>query len=54
MAPQDNMDLVFWIKNLSDEEYSYTNIPFGPGFGNLNMTFFAPPRTAGFDFRYRF
>jgi len=54
MAPQDNMDLVFWIKNLSDEEYSFTNIPFGPGFGNLNMTYFAPPRTAGFDFRYRF
>ena len=54
MAPQENIDLVLWIKNLSDHEYSYTNIPFGPSFGNLNLTWFAPPRTLGFDFRYRF
>ena len=54
MAPSDNFDLVFWVKNLRDEEYSYTNIPFGPPFGMLNVTYFAPGRTVGVDIRYQF
>lgn len=54
MDPSDNVDLVFWVKNLTDKEYSYTNIPFGPAFGNLNMTYFAPPRTVGVDLRFKF
>ena len=54
MEPAENMDLVFWVKNLTDKEYTYTNIPFGPAFGNLNMTYFAPPRTVGLDLRVKF
>ena len=54
MDPTENLDVVFWIKNLTDKAYSYTNIPFGPGFGNLNMTYYAPPRTIGLDIRYTF
>jgi outer membrane receptor protein involved in Fe transport len=54
MDPSENIDFVFWVKNLTDKEYTYTNIPFGPAFGNLNMTYFAPPRTVGIDLRVKF
>ena len=53
MKPSENLDLVVWIKNLNDKDYTYTNIPFGPAFGNLNATYFAPPRTVGVDLRYK-
>ena len=54
MDPADNINLTFWIKNLSDKSYIVNNIPFGPGFGQLTLDYYGAPRTVGFDVRYRF
>ena len=54
MDPADNINLTFWIKNLSDKSYIVNNIPFGPAFGQLTLDYYGAPRTVGFDVRYRF
>jgi iron complex outermembrane receptor protein len=54
MSPMDNLDLTFWIKNLTDESYVVNMIPFGPGFGQLTLDFYGHPRTLGVDLYYKF
>ena len=54
MSPMDNLDLTFWIKNLTDESYVVNMIPFGPGFGQLTLDFYGHPRTIGMDLYYKF
>ena len=54
MDPAENINLTFWIKNLTDNSYVVNNIPFGPGFGQITLDYYGAPRTVGFDVRYKF
>jgi len=46
IAAQD-VELAFWVKNLTNKEYLTNFIDFGPGFGGLTNGYFGPPRTVG-------
>jgi iron complex outermembrane receptor protein len=48
------MAVTFWIKNLTDADYAVNSIPFGPGFGQLTVSYFGAPRTIGMDLSYKF
>jgi len=52
--PMENLQLNFWIKNLTDEGHRMSSIPFGPGFGQLTLSYFSAPRTIGMDLHYKF
>jgi iron complex outermembrane receptor protein len=52
--PMENMQLNFWIKNLSDKHHRMSAIPFGPAFGQLTVSYFNAPRTIGLDLHYKF
>jgi len=52
--PMENMQLNFWIKNLSNKYNKQSVIPFGPAFGQLTLGYFSPPRTVGLDLHYKF
>ena len=52
--PMENMQLNFWIKNLSDKHHRMSAIPFGPVFGQLTVSYFNAPRTIGLDLHYKF
>jgi iron complex outermembrane receptor protein len=54
MEPTEDMALTFWIKNLTDANYAVNAIPFGPGFGQLTVSYFGAPRTIGMDISYKF
>lgn len=50
----ENIDVTFWVKNLTDKDYIVNNIPFGPGFGQLTLDYYGAPRTVGLDIHYKF
>ena len=52
--PMENMQLNFWIKNLNNDYHKMSAIPFGPGFGQLTVSYFNAPRTLGMDLQYKF
>ena len=52
--PMENLQLNFWIKNLTDKNHRMSSIPFGPGFGQLTLSYFNAPRTIGMDLHYKF
>ena len=52
--PMENLQLNFWIKNLTDKHHRMSSIPFGPGFGQLTLSYFNAPRTIGMDLQYKF
>ena len=52
--PMENLQLNFWIKNLTDKHHRMSSIPFGPGFGQLTLSYFNAPRTIGMDLHYKF
>jgi len=52
--PMENMQLNFWIKNLNNNYHRMSAIPFGPGFGQLTVSYFNAPRTIGMDIHYTF
>jgi len=52
--PMENMQLNFWIKNLNNKYHKMSAIPFGPGFGQLTVSYFNAPRTIGMDIHYKF
>jgi iron complex outermembrane receptor protein len=52
--PMENMQLNFWIKNLSNKYHKMSAIPFGPTFGQLTVSYFNAPRTIGMDIHYKF
>ena len=52
--PMENMQLNFWIKNLNNDYHRMSAIPFGPGFGQLTLSYFNAPRTIGMDIHYKF
>ncbi len=52
--PMDNLQLNFWIKNLANKHHRMSAIPFGPGFGQLTLSYFNAPRTIGLDLHYKF
>ena len=52
--PMENMQLNFWIKNLNNDYHRMSAIPFGPGFGQLTLSYFNAPRTIGMDIHYTF
>ena len=52
--PMENLQLNFWIKNLTDEGHRMSSIPFGPAFGQLTLSYFSAPRTIGMDLHYKF
>ena len=52
--PMENMQLNFWIKNLNNDYHRMSSIPFGPGFGQLTLSYFNAPRTIGMDIHYKF
>ena len=43
MDPAENINLTFWIKNLTDNSYVVNNIPFGPGFGQITLIIMEHP-----------
>ena len=49
-----NLQLNFWIKNLTDNHHQSSAISFGPGFGYLTVGYFDAPRTIGVDLHYQF
>ncbi len=52
--PMENLQLNFWIKNLTDNHHQSSAISFGPGFGYLTVGYFDAPRTIGMDLHYQF
>ena len=52
--PMENLQLNFWIKNLTDNHHQSSAISFGPGFGYLTVGYFDAPRTIGVDLHYQF
>ena len=52
--PMENLQLNFWIRNLSDKQHKSSAISFGPGFGYLTVGYFDAPRTIGMDLHYKF
>ena len=52
--PMENLQLNFWIKNLTDKHHRMSSIPFGPAFGQLTLSYFNAPRTIGMDLHYKF
>ena len=52
--PMENLQLNFWIKNLTDKNHRMSSIPFGPAFGQLTLSYFNAPRTIGMDLHYKF
>jgi iron complex outermembrane receptor protein len=52
--PMENLQLNFWIKNLTDKHHRMSSIPFGPGFGQITLSYFNAPRTIGMDLHYKF
>ena len=52
--PNEDLALTFWVKNLTDTDYAVNAIPFGPGFGQLTVSYFGAPRTIGMDLSYKF
>ena len=52
--PMENLQLNFWIRNLTDKQHKSSAISFGPGFGYLTVGYFDAPRTIGMDLHYKF
>ena len=52
--PLENMQLNFWIKNLTDKSHQSSAISFPPSFGYLTVGYFDAPRTIGIDLHYKF
>ncbi len=52
--PMDNLQLNFWVRNLTNEYHKSSAISFGPGFGYLTVGYFDAPRTFGMDLHYSF
>ena len=52
--PMDNLQLNFWVRNLTNEYHQSSAISFGPGFGYLTVGYFDAPRTFGMDLHYSF
>lgn len=43
-----------WVKNITNDKYRIGGFDFGPGFGNLTVGYFNPPRTFGADLNVSF
>ena len=52
--PLENMQLNFWIKNLTNKSHQSSAISFPPSFGYLTVGYFDAPRTIGIDLHYKF
>ncbi len=52
--PMENLQLNFWVRNLTNEYHQSSAISFGPGFGYLTVGYFDAPRTFGMDLHYSF
>ena len=52
--PMENLQLNFWVRNLTNEYHQSSAISFGPGFGYLTVGYFDAPRTFGMDLHYNF
>jgi len=52
--PLENMQLNFWIKNLTNKSHQSSAISFPPSFGYLTVGYFDAPRTIGLDLHYKF
>ena len=52
--PMENLQLNFWVRNLTNEYHKSSAISFGPGFGYLTVGYFDAPRTFGMDLHYSF
>ena len=52
--PMENLQLNFWVRNLTNEYHQSSAISFGPGFGYLTVGYFDAPRTFGIDLHYSF
>ena len=53
-VPQGTVDIEMWGKNIFNDKYRINGIDFGPGFGNMTISYYGDPPTFGGDVTYHF
>jgi iron complex outermembrane receptor protein len=53
-VPDGTVEISMWGKNIFNDKYRINGIDFGPGFGNLTISYYGDPPTFGGDVTYRF
>ncbi len=53
-VPDGTVEISMFGKNIFNDKYRINGIDFGPGFGNLTISYYGDPPTFGGDVTYRF
>jgi iron complex outermembrane receptor protein len=53
-VPNGTVDIEMWGKNIFNDKYRINGIDFGPGFGNMTISYYGDPPTFGGDVTYHF
>ncbi|MDB5397753.1 MAG: TonB-dependent receptor [Rhodospirillales bacterium] len=53
-VPDGTVDIEMWGKNIFNDKYRINGIDFGPGFGNMTISYYGDPPTFGGDVTYHF
>ncbi len=53
-VPDGTVEISMWGKNIFNDKYRINGIDFGPGFGNMTISYYGDPATFGGDVTYRF